>query len=58
MDYLWRNPMELKDERLEDLLGKDFGTPFREAVAKTVRPFFAMKPSQAPATTLTQAKTA
>lgn len=40
MTYLWRNPMELKDSRLEALLGGDFGTPFEEAVAATVKPFF------------------
>ena len=44
MGYLWSNPMELKDERLDALLGPDFGTPFQVAVAATVRPFFpAMK---------------
>jgi len=40
MAYLWRNPMELKDERLEALLGEDFDTPFEAALAATVRPFF------------------
>jgi nucleoside-diphosphate-sugar epimerase len=37
MAYIWRNPMELKDSRLDDLLGPDFGTPFETAVAATVR---------------------
>jgi len=41
MAYIWRNPMELKDGRLDELLGPDFGTPFEKAVAATVRPFFA-----------------
>ena len=41
MRYLWSNPMELKDERLDALLGRDFGTPFERAVEATVTPFFA-----------------
>lgn len=41
MRYLWENPMELVDPRLDDILGPDFGTPFEEAVAATVKPFFA-----------------
>jgi nucleoside-diphosphate-sugar epimerase len=41
MHYLWRNPMRLSDERLEALLGPDCGTPFEQAIAETVRPFFA-----------------
>jgi nucleoside-diphosphate-sugar epimerase len=40
MGYLWSNPMELKDERLDALLGPDFGTPFEVAIATTIRPFF------------------
>ena len=43
MRYLWNNPMELVDPRLEAILGPDFGTPFEAAVAETVRPFFAQK---------------
>lgn len=43
MRYLWNNPMELVDPRLEAILGPDFGTPFEVAVAETVRPFFAQK---------------
>jgi nucleoside-diphosphate-sugar epimerase len=39
MGYLWRHPMELKDERLDALLGPGFGTGFEEAVAKTSLPF-------------------
>lgn len=41
MSYLWENPMELKDSRLDAILGPDFATPFDEAVAATVLPFFA-----------------
>lgn len=40
MDYLWRNPMELSDPRLQVLLGSGFGVPFEAAVAATVAPFF------------------
>ncbi|KFC65400.1 putative NADH-flavin reductase [Devosia sp. LC5] len=43
MRYLWNNPMELVDPRLDAILGKDFGTPFAEAVAACVAPFFAQK---------------
>lgn len=41
MSYLWENPMELKDDRLDAILGPNFATPFDEAVATTVAPFFA-----------------
>lgn len=41
MRYLWNNPMELVDPRLEAILGPDFGTAFEDAVAATVAPFFA-----------------
>jgi len=40
MRYLWENTMELRDERLDTLLGPGFGTPFETAIAETVRPFF------------------
>jgi hypothetical protein len=40
MDYQWRHPMELRDARLDSLLGKDFPTPFEAAVAATIAPFF------------------
>ncbi len=40
MGYLWRHPMALADDRLHDLLGRDFGTPFESAVAATIAPFF------------------
>jgi hypothetical protein len=43
MDYQWRHPMELKDGRLDALLGKGFATPFDAAVAATVAPFFVPK---------------
>jgi len=41
MRYLWQNPMRLKDDRLDALLGPDFATPYEEAIAATVAPFFA-----------------
>lgn len=41
MAYLWRNPMELRDQRLDDILGRGFGTPFEAAIEATVTPFFA-----------------
>lgn len=43
MRYLWNNSMELVDPRLDALLGPGFATPFADAVAATVRPFFAQK---------------
>jgi hypothetical protein len=36
MRYLFANPMELVDPRLEALLGTGFGTPFEAAVSATV----------------------
>ena len=41
MRYLWDNPMRLADSRLDGLLGPDFGTPYNEAMAATVRPMLA-----------------
>ena len=41
MGYLWDNPMELRDPRLDALLGPDFATPLPEAIRATVLPFFA-----------------
>lgn len=41
MGYLWSNPMELKDVRLDALLGPNFGTPFEAAIATSIAPFFA-----------------
>jgi len=43
MRYLWNNPIELVDPRLDAILGADFGTPFEVAVADTVRPFLTQK---------------
>ena len=40
MAYLWRSPMELRDARLAGILGSGFGTPFAEAIAATVTPYF------------------
>ena len=40
MDYIWRNQMELRDARLDALLGAGFATPFEDAVAATVARFF------------------
>jgi nucleoside-diphosphate-sugar epimerase len=40
MGYLWNNPMRLRDDRLEGLLGPGFGTPFDVAVAATVAQFY------------------
>lgn len=40
MGYLWTHPMALADQRLDALLGPGFATPFGDAVAATVRPFF------------------
>ncbi|WP_052731986.1 NAD-dependent epimerase/dehydratase family protein [Devosia geojensis] len=40
MRYLWDNPMRLADPRLEAILGPDFGTPFDEAMGRTVARFF------------------
>lgn len=41
MAYIWDNPIELRDERLDAILGPNFATPFDDAVATTVVPFFA-----------------
>lgn len=41
MGYLWENPMQLEDKRLEAILGPNVGTPFHEAVAATIAPYFA-----------------
>jgi nucleoside-diphosphate-sugar epimerase len=40
MAYLWEHPMELRDTRLDALLGRDFGTPFEAAIRATIAPFF------------------
>lgn len=41
MGYLWQQPMALEDPRLAAILGPDFATPYAEAVAATVAPYFA-----------------
>ncbi|SEQ29162.1 Nucleoside-diphosphate-sugar epimerase [Devosia sp. YR412] len=43
MRYLWNNPMELVDPRLDAMLGPDFGTPFDVAVAEVVKPFLTQR---------------
>jgi nucleoside-diphosphate-sugar epimerase len=48
MDYQWRHPMELRDSRLDALLGRNFGTPFEDAIAATIAPFFAQSTQIAP----------
>ncbi len=45
MAYLWRNPMELEDDRLAALLGPRFNTPFDAAMRATVAPFFSKTPA-------------
>ena len=40
MHYLWQNPMRLRDDRLDAILGPDFATPYPQAIAATVAPFF------------------
>lgn len=40
MRYSWKNPMELRDERLDAILGDGLCTPFETAVAATVKPVF------------------
>lgn len=47
MDYIWRNPMELRDERLDALLGPRFATRFEDAVAATVTRFFPVESATA-----------
>ena len=41
MGYLWEHPMELRDARLDAILGPDFATPLDAAGAATVAPWFA-----------------
>jgi nucleoside-diphosphate-sugar epimerase len=40
MRYIWKHPMQLEDDRLPAILGRDFGTSFETAVASTVKPVF------------------
>ncbi len=39
MSYLWRHPHEMRDEKLDTILGPGFGTPFEVAVEQTTRSF-------------------
>jgi len=39
MNYLWKSPHRLEDKKLDALLGPDFNTPFKRAVAITVRSY-------------------
>ena len=39
MLYIWENPMELRDERLDEILGEGFNTPFEQAVAAAAAPY-------------------
>jgi nucleoside-diphosphate-sugar epimerase len=46
MRYIWQNPMELRDERLEEILGEGFNTPFEQAVAAAAAPYLAKMQAQ------------
>ncbi|MCF6326244.1 MAG: NAD-dependent epimerase/dehydratase family protein [Devosiaceae bacterium] len=39
MRYLWDEPHQLQDKELDALLGENFGTPFKEAVALSARSY-------------------
>lgn len=39
MSYLFRTPHELRDDRLVKILGPEFDTPFKEAIAQTIRSY-------------------
>jgi hypothetical protein len=41
MRYLWNNPMQLSDPRLDAILNPEFGTPFQAAIDAVVAPYFA-----------------
>jgi nucleoside-diphosphate-sugar epimerase len=43
MRYIWDNEIGLKDERLDKILGENFGTTHEAAIAQAVRPYFAKK---------------
>ncbi len=43
MRYIWDNEIGLKDERLDKILGENFGTTHETAIAEAVRPYFAKK---------------
>ncbi len=36
MRYLWQQPHQLVDPKLDAILGPDFGTPFERAIAETI----------------------
>ncbi|WP_404401636.1 NAD-dependent epimerase/dehydratase family protein [Pelagibacterium halotolerans] len=40
MRYLWDYEMRLEDDRLDAILGPDFGTPYHEAIANAAAPIF------------------
>lgn len=40
MRYVWEHEMGLSDERLEQLLGKNFGTPFEKAMISVANRYF------------------
>lgn len=40
MGYLWQQPMALRDDRLTEILGTSFDTPFETAIAATIAPAF------------------
>lgn len=43
MRYLWQNPMQLMDSRLDAILGPEFHTPFEAAIRATVQSFLGEK---------------
>ncbi len=40
MRYVWEHEMGLSDQRLDQLLGKNFGTPFEQAIATVAGRYF------------------
>jgi len=40
MRYLWDNPMQLSDPRLDAILGPDFNTPYEQTIDAVVAPYF------------------
>ena len=43
MRYIWDNEIGLEDERLEKILGENFGTTHEAAIAQVVKPYFSEK---------------
>lgn len=43
MRYIWDNEIGLKDERLEKILGQNFGISHEAAIAQVVKPYFSQK---------------